>query len=345
MTVHHSMLIPAKTTASWKQINWLFGWLFLLLVVIFSASLLIGRYPEAGFLSLDRLTADPLAQRLLMNLRLPRLLCAVLIGMSLSSAGLVFQTVFANPLVEPGLLGVSQGAAFGAALSILAFGGVAWLVQSSAIVFAITGLGVSFILARRIRYGGWVLRLLLAGIATSAFFSSGVGLLKYLADPLRELPEITFWLLGGLWSISWRQFLSILPLTLVGNIVILLMRWRLNMLALEDDVAYSLGVSVARERLVVLLAAVVITAAAISISGLIGWVGLIVPHLARRMVGAETRYSIPVSLMIGAGFVLLCDDLARTMLAGEIPLGVVTSLLGAAAFLLLMTRPLVFARK
>jgi iron complex transport system permease protein len=334
MTVHHSTLIPAKITASWKQIHWLFGWLFLLLVVIFSASLLVGRYPEAGFISLGRLTADPLAQRLLMNLRLPRLLCAVLIGMSLSSAGLVFQTVFANPLVEPGLLGVSQGAAFGAALSILAFGGVAWLVQSSAIFFAITGLGVSFILARRIRYGGWVLRLLLAGIATSAFFSSGVGLLKYLAD-----------LLGGLWSISWRQFLSILPLTLVGNIVILLMRWRLNMLALEDDVAYSLGVSVARERLVVLLAAVVITAAAISISGLIGWVGLIVPHLARRMVGAETRYSIPVSLMIGAGFALLCDDLARTMLAGEIPLGVVTSLLGAAAFLLLMTRPLVFARK
>jgi iron complex transport system permease protein len=345
MALPHSTTIRTRIRNPYKQFSRLNGGLFSLLVVIFFASLLVGRYPETGFVSPDRLLSDPLAQQLLWNLRLPRILSAVLIGMSLSAAGLVFQTVFANPLVEPGLLGVSQGAAFGAALSILAFGGIAWRVQSCAILFGLLGLGLSYLLARHIRFGGWVLRLLLAGIATSALFSSGVGLLKYLADPLSQLPEITFWLLGGLWSITWQQFYSILPLILLGNLVLLLMRWRLNLLSLEDDVAYSLGVSVVRERLLVLLAAVIITAAAISISGLIGWVGLIVPHLARRLVGAETRYSIPVSLMIGAGFTLICDDLARTLLAGELPLGVVTSLVGSITFLLLMTRPLSFSRK
>ena len=345
MIIPDSTGIQTRVQIPLKQLSGHSGGLFLILVVILCASLLVGRYPEAGFISPSRLLSDPLAQQLLWNLRLPRVLSAILIGMSLSAAGLVFQTVFANPLVEPGLLGVSQGAAFGAALSILAFGGIAWRVQFSAIIFGMLGLGLSYLLARRIRFGGWVLRLLLAGIATSALFSSGVGLLKYMADPLRQLPEITFWLLGGLWSITWQQFFSILPLTLAGSLVLLLMRWRLNLLALEDDVAYSLGVSVARERLLVLLAAVIITAASISISGLIGWVGLIVPHIARRLVGAETRYSIPVSLLTGAGFIVLCDDLARTLLAGEIPLGVVTSLVGAVTFLLLMTRPLSFARK
>jgi iron complex transport system permease protein len=260
--------------------------------------------------------------------------------MSLSAAGLVFQMVFSNPLVEPGFLGVSQAAAFGAAFSIVFLGGAAWLVQGSAVLFGILGLGLSYLLARRVRYGGWVLRLLLAGIAVSALFSAGVGLLKYLADPLRQLPEITFWLLGGLWSVSWRQLLSVAPLILIGLLVIVLMRWRLNLLSLDDDVAYSLGVSVGRERLIILWAAVIVTAASISISGLIGWVGLIVPHLARRLSGADACRSIPVTLLLGGVFMILCDDLARTTLAGEIPLGVLTSLIGAFTFVLLMTRPL-----
>lgn len=336
--------LPLSSIPSWfallKAVDWRFWGLGGLLALTFGVSLFLGRYPKVGLLHPAELAADPLAAQLVWNLRLPRLLGAALIGMSLSAAGLVFQMVFSNPLVEPGFLGVSQAAAFGAAFSIVFLGGAAWLVQGSAVLFGILGLGLSYLLARRVRYGGWVLRLLLAGIAVSALFSAGVGLLKYLADPLRQLPEITFWLLGGLWSVSWKQLLSVAPLILIGLLVILLMRWRLNLLSLDDDVAYSLGVSVGRERLIILWAAVIVTAASISISGLIGWVGLIVPHLARRLSGADAGRSIPATLLLGGVFMILCDDLARTTLAGEIPLGVLTSLIGAFTFVVLMTRPL-----
>ncbi|HEX7555514.1 MAG TPA: iron ABC transporter permease, partial [Leptolinea sp.] len=181
----------------------------LLLAAVFS--LLIGRYPTVQISSPAAIAGDELATKLVLNLRFPRILTAILLGMSLSAAGLVFQMIFGNPLVEPGFLGVSQGASFGAALAIIVLGSSAWMVQTSATVFAIAGLAFSYFLAHRLRYGGWVLRLILAGIAVSALFSSGVGLLKYMADPLSQLPEITFWLLGGLASITWSQFLSILP--------------------------------------------------------------------------------------------------------------------------------------
>lgn len=312
--------------------------LFALLLVVFAVSLFFGRYPQVGLISPAQLAEDALAQRLILNLRLPRLIASLLIGMSLAGAGMVMQMVFANPLVEPGFLGVSQAAAFGAAVSILVLGGVNWQVQISAILFGLFGLALSYLLARRVRYGGWVLRLLLAGIAVSALFASGVGLIKYLADPLRQLPDITFWLLGSLSSITWRAVLSVLPLISLGLVFLWLMRWRLNLLALEDEVVFSLGVAANRERLLVLFMAVVITAASISISGLIGWVGLLVPQLARRLSGADARDGLPTAFLLGGIFMIVCDDLARTLSAGEIPLGVLTSLLGAFGFLILMTR-------
>jgi len=306
------------------------------LVVVFLLSLFIGRYPQPGIASPWQLAGDDLAMRLIWNLRLPRLLTAMLLGASLSAAGAAFQMLFTNPLVEPGFLGVSQGAAFGAALAIIALGNAAWLVQGSAVVFAFLGLTLSYFLARRVRFGGWVLRLVLAGIAVSAFFSSGVGILKFLADPLSQLPEITFWLLGGLWSVEWKDLLSILPLVLIGIYILYRMRWRLNLLSLEDEVAFSLGTTPQRERTLALAAGVAATAAVISVSGIVGWVGLLVPHLARRIFGADGRYVIPASILLGAGFTIVCDDLGRTVLAGEIPLGILTSLLGALAFMVLM---------
>ncbi len=312
--------------------------MLILLLAVFVLSLFLGRYPQVGLMSLPQLLEDPLAQRLLIHLRLPRLIASVLIGMSLAGAGMVMQMVFANPLVEPGFLGVSQAAAFGAALTILAMGGVGWQVQLSAVLFGLLGLFLSYLLARQVREGGWVLRLLLAGIAVSALFASGVGLIKYLADPLRQLPDITFWLLGGLWSITWRSVLSVLPLISLGLLVLWLMRWRLNLLALDDEVVFSLGVAAHRERLLALLMAVVITAASISISGLIGWVGLLMPQLARRLSGADSRDGLPMAFLLGGIFMMICDNLARTISAGEIPLGVLTSLLGALGFLILMTR-------
>ncbi|HQP08059.1 MAG TPA: iron ABC transporter permease [Anaerolineaceae bacterium] len=306
------------------------------LVVVFLISLLIGRYPQPGIAAPWQMAGDDLAMRLIWNLRLPRLLTALLLGASLSAAGAAFQMLFTNPLVEPGFLGVSQGAAFGAALAIIALGNAAWLIQGSAVLFAFLGLALSYFLARRVRFGGWVLRLVLAGIAVSAFFSSGVGILKFLADPLSQLPEITFWLLGGLWSIEWKDLLSILPLVLIGLYILYRMRWRLNLLSLEDEVAFSLGTTPQRERTLVLAAGVAATAAVISVSGIVGWVGLLVPHLARRIFGADGRYVIPASILLGAGFTVICDDIGRTLLAGEIPLGILTSLLGALAFMLLM---------
>ena len=221
---------------------------------------------------------------MVLNLRLPRLLSAMLLGMSLSAAGAVFQMIFGNPLVEPGFLGVSQGAAFGAALSILFLNSTAWLMQGSAAGLPCLAWDFPILSPDGSVSAGWVLRLVLSGIAVSALFSSGLGVLKYLADPLSQLPEITFWLLGGLSGASWDELQSILPLVLVGLVVMYRMRWRLNLLSLEDEVASSLGVAVTRERTLLLAAAVAATAAVISVSGMVTWVGLIIPHLARPPV-------------------------------------------------------------
>ncbi len=316
----------------------IFGGLLLLLVVGVGASLFVGRYPRPGWLSPGTLASDPLAAQLVWSLRLPRLAAAVVLGATLGASGLTLQMLFRNPLVEPGFLGVSQGAAFGAALAILFLGRSAPVVQASAVVCALLGVSLTHFLARRLRYGGWILRMVLAGIAVSALFSAGVGLLKYLADPLTQLPEITFWLLGGLWSTRWPNFLAILPLSLLGLAVLFLARWRLNVLSLEEETAFSLGAAPDRERTALLIAAVSAPAAVVSMAGTVGWVGLIVPHLARRLCGADARFAMPAALLLGALFVLLCDTLARTLTPGEIPLGILTSLLGASGFLLLLQR-------
>lgn len=335
MTTSPTAIIKATIRSQLRQR--IFLWLLLALLILFIGSLLWGRYPSVGFMSLSDLRKDELGKLLVFNLRLPRLLTALLLGISLSAAGTVFQMLFANPLVEPGFLGVSQGAAFGAALAIVFLGGSAVLIQGVSVVFAFAGLGFSYLMARRIRYGGWVLRLVLAGIAVSALFSAGLGILKYLADPLRQLPEITFWLLGGLSSITWLQFLSILPATLFGLIILFMFRWRLNLLSLNEETAFSMGAAPKRERLLLLTAAVLPTAAVISVAGMVGWVGLIMPHIARRLFGSDSRYTLPASMLLGGIFAILCDDLSRSVLAGEIPLGILTSLLGAAIFILLMS--------
>ena len=307
------------------------------LLLLIALSLFIGRYPEPYWLPLRRLIDDPLAQRLVFTLRLPRVLLASLLGASLAAAGSVMQMLFRNPLVEPGFLGVSQGAAFGAALSVLLIGPGALPMHSMAIGFALAGLVASYLLARRLRFGGWVLRLVLSGIAISALFSAGTGILKYLADPLSELPEITFWLLGGLWSATWGDLLNVLPFVAPGLLFVFLLRWRLNLLSLEDETARSLGAVPERERWWMLLGSVVASAALTAIAGIVGWIGLIVPHLARRLFGADAQMHLPGAMLIGAAFALVCDDIARTLIAGEIPLGILTSLLGAAIFMLIMT--------
>lgn len=320
--------------------KWLWGMVAVALLAV-AASVFVGRYPVPYWMPFSRLLEDDLARRLVFNLRVPRIMAAFLLGMSLSAAGNVMQMLFRNPLVSPGFLGVSQGAAFGAAFAIIFVGHSPPVVEAFAAIFAVLGLLASYMLAERVRYGDWVLRLIMSGIAISAFFSAGVGVLKYIADPLKELPEIVFWMLGGLWSVTWDDLLYVLPPVLVSLLVLYLMRWRINLLSLHDETVFSLGVNPTRERAVVLVAAVVATAAMVAVSGVVGWVGLIVPHVARRAVGVDMQRSLLASMLIGGTFTLLCDDLARTAMAGEIPLGIVTSLIGSVLFVaMLMTSTL-----
>lgn len=312
------------------------GWLSLAVLIGVALSLFVGRYPQPYLLSPTALYTDELAQKVVVQLRLPRVLMGALLGMAMATAGLVLQMIFRNPLVEPGFLGVSQGAAFGAAFSIIFLKGSPLVIELMATAFALLGLAGSFVLARSVRWGDWTLRLILGGIIVSAFLAAGVGLLKYLADPLRELQEITFWLLGGLWGVSWEDFVYVLPFVIPGLGLAYLLRWRLNLLSLEDETAFSLGVAPTRERALVLVAVVAAVAALVSVSGLVGWIGLIAPHLARRLVGAEAHRALPVSLLLGGLLTVLCDTLARTLIAGEIPLGILTSFFGAVGFASLM---------
>ncbi|MFA6505636.1 MAG: iron ABC transporter permease [Treponemataceae bacterium] len=303
-----------------------------LFVAVCGAALFLGRYPAPGFLPPFALRDDPIARAVVFGSRMPRILGAVLIGASLGGAGAAFQLVFANPLVEPGFLGVSQGAAFGAALSMILGAGLGPLTALSAFVFALIALLISSILARKFRYGGSVLRLVLAGISVSAVFSAGIAIIKYTADPLSQLPDITYWTLGGLSGLNWTSFRLLAPSVIVSLLLLLLLRRRIDLLSLDDEVARSLGARPEAERAFILASAALGVAASVAASGVVSWAGLVVPHVARAIVGADARASVPVSMILGALFLVVCDAAARTMFAGELPLGATVSALGAFVF-------------
>lgn len=330
-------VLPARPI---RGIRWLWSkpmaLLVLVLGIVLIISLFVGRYPAPYLMSPSVLWEDEVAQQLVLNLRLPRVLTACLLGMTLAACGTVLQMIFRNPLVEPGLLGVSQGAAFGAALSIIFLAASPLLMEGVATLFACAGLALSYFLARRIRYGGWILRLILSGIAVSALFAAGVGALKYAADPLTQLPDIVTWMLGGLWGVTWSDAFYLFVPVATGLVIVTLMRWRLNLLSLDDDTGFSLGAAMGRERTLVLVAAVAATAAVVSVAGIVAWIGLLIPHVARRLTGADARRALPASILLGGIFALVCDNLARTLLAGEIPLGILASFFGAVLFMAMM---------
>jgi iron complex transport system permease protein len=249
-------------------------------------------------------------------------------------AGFVFQMLFNNPLVEPGFLGVSQGAAFGAALAIT-LGGSLLIVQLSASLFGLLALASSYWLARKFTYGGWILRLVLAGITMGALYSAGLSIIKLVASPTTSLQDITFWMMGGLWNTTWQTLWSVMPTMLIINSLLLIFRWRVNLLSLDERTAHSIGIAINREKALLLFLATVATTSIISVAGLIGWVGLIIPHLARRLFGANARYALPASMLLGSLFLVASDTLGRALLSSEIPLGVLTSLVGALLFVLL----------
>lgn len=311
--------------------------LSLFLIFITITSLLIGRYPKVGFLPLGNLFSDPLMVKILLHVRLPRIVLAILGGASLASAGFVFQMLFANPLVEPGFLGVSQGAAFGAAFVIVFFGATSLLVQLSATLFALLALFLSYYIAKKFRFGGWILRLVLSGIAVGAIFSSLLSVVKVLADPMTSLAEITFWMMGGLYNSSWDKALTVAPIMMICLTILFLLRWRINLLSLPDRTGHTLGIKVARERILLLFIATVATTAIISVAGLISWVGLIIPHLSRRLFTSDSRYALGGSMVMGALFLLVSDTIGRTLLPSEIPLGIITSLFGAILFIFILS--------
>ncbi|MCF7945256.1 MAG: iron ABC transporter permease [Spirochaetia bacterium] len=310
----------------------------MVLILLLLVSLFIGRYPNPGFTNPFSLFAERISYEIFFNLRFPRILIAILGGAVLGASGFVFQMIFSNPLVEPGFLGVSQGAAFGAAAAILFLDSTSTMIQLSATFFALLGLFLSYNLAKRFHFGGWILRLILAGIAVSALFSSGVGFLKYIADPLSQLPELTFWLLGSLANSTWGHFFSVLPICIISLSIVYVFRWRLNILSLHDRSAFSLGISPYIEKLILLFLATASTAAIISISGLIGWIGLIIPHLSRKIFSSNSRFALPGSMILGSIYMLICDTTARTLLSGEIPIGILTSFFGAFLFIIILTR-------
>ena len=315
----------------------------LLLAIIGSVTL--GRYPiglkELGGILLSRIRpVEPFwtktQESLLLQHRLPRILLACLVGGCLSSAGAAYQGVFQNPMAAPDILGASSGAAFGAALAILLRLSGSWIMVLAFFGSIVTVLLVMFVAGRA--KGKRVLGLILAGIMVSSLISSGTSLIKLVADPEDQLPAITYWLMGSLNGTSPADvWFALLPMA-VGFLPLYLLRWRINLLTLGDEEARTIGVNARRLRTIVILSATLITAAAVSVSGVIGWVGLVIPHLTRRMVGNNYRHLLPASALFGAIFLLLVDNLSRMLFATEIPIGILTSFIGAPFFLYLITR-------
>ena len=271
------------------------------------------------------------------NLRLPRIAAGLLVGGALAAAGTAYQGMFRNPLVSPDILGVSAGAGLGASLAIL-LGLSLPMVQLLAFVGGLAAVGTVYWVSGLVRRHDPVLVLVLAGVAVGTLFGAGISLIKVLADPSVQLPSITFWLLGGLNGVNKDDLLLALPLVLLGLLPMMLLSWRINLLALADDEAAALGVDVQRLRRILIVAATLMTAAAVSIAGIVGWVGLVIPHVARLLVGAEFSKLLPTSLVLGAGFLVVADTLARSVAAIELPLGILTALVGAPAFIWLLAR-------
>lgn len=319
--------------------------LIIALFLVMIGSVTLGRYPIglkelAGILGSKIFDVEQFwtntQESLLLIHRIPRILLACLVGCCLSAAGASYQGVFQNPMAAPDILGASSGAAFGAALAILLD-----LNRSMITIFAFAAslitVALVIFVGNRAK-GKRVLGLILAGIMLGSLVSSGTSLIKLVADPDDQLPAITYWLMGSLNGTSPKDVLFALIPMLIGLIPLFLLRWRVNILTLGDDEARTMGVNSKRLRIIVIFCATLITAASVSVSGVIGWIGLVIPHLTRRMVGNNYKHLMPASMLFGAIFLLLVDNISRNLLATEIPIGILTSFIGAPFFIYLITR-------
>ena len=315
------------------------------LLALFLLSFVMGRYGVplgqvvrillSGMLPLEQTWTDNMAIAVL-NVRLPRILLACLVGCGLSAAGTGYQTVFQNPMAAPDILGASSGACFGAALAILTGQG-AVMVTVFAFLASLLSVALVYLVGNHTR-GNRMVNLLLAGIMVGSLFSACTSYIKLVADPTNQLPQITYWLMGSLSGTRMGTVRFAAVCMAVGLVPLLLLRWRMNLLTLSPDEARAMGVHTDRLRLAVILSSTVLTAAAVSVSGMIGWVGLVIPHLSRRIVGSDCRRLMPMSCLFGAAFLLLVDNMARCLTATEIPIGILTAFVGAPFFIYLMVR-------
>lgn len=280
--------------------------------------------------------ADSTASNVVLNLRLPRILAAMLIGAALTLAGATYQSIFRNPLAAPDLLGVTHGACVGASIAIVLGLGTVW-TQTLAFAVGIGALALVVWIPRLIRRTSSV-TLVLAGIIVGGLMQAIIGLLKYVADPETQLQDIVFWQLGSLAKVTAASVSAMAPLIVVPTLVLLALRWRLNLLNLDDAETVALGVNVRLERGIVVLCATLLTAAAVSLSGSIAWIGLVVPHAARILAGSDNARTLPVAVLLGAIFMLVIDTLARSLSPGEIPLGILTGLIGTPVFVMILAR-------
>lgn len=319
--------------------------LIILPIISFIGTICIGRYsvsPEDVLKSL--LTAvtgadfgvDAQTFNVVMNLRVPRALQGIIVGASLAVSGACFQSLFRNPLVSSGMLGVSNGAGFGAALSIILFNN---MVMTSLFSFSFGVLAVILAyLVGKVSGGTPTITLVLGGTIIQSIFSALLSLLKYIADPYSELPAITFWLMGGMGSTKTSELIfSSIPM-LIGLSGMLLLRWRLNVLSMGDREAKTLGLNVGLNKVMIIGFATLATAGAVCVSGVIGWVGLVVPHMCRMVIGSDNKWLIPAAISIGACFMVFVDTICRTITGAELPLGIVTAIVGGPFFIYLLKK-------
>ncbi|WP_338016433.1 iron ABC transporter permease [Gordonibacter urolithinfaciens] len=309
------------------------------------ASLMLGRFPitpaEAGGMLANLVVpVEPFwtaqQETLFFQVRLPRIALALLVGCSLAAAGAAFQGTFQNPLVSPDILGASQGAAFGAAVAIL-LGLGAFGISAFAFAAAIVTVLLVLLVSSRAK-GNHMMVVVLAGVMMSSLLQAAVSYTKLIADPTDQLAAITYWLMGSLTGAKPADLAMAAAPMAAGLLILFALRWRINILTMGDDEASTMGVNAQRVRIVVIFAATLVTAASVAVTGMIGWVGLVIPHFARMVIGCDYRKLLPASMLMGASFLLIVDDVARLATTSEIPIGILTAFIGAPFFLYLITR-------
>lgn len=319
--------------------------LIIIPILLGFGALLIGRYGVGStdtfyilwsLLSGNDVDMTDKAALVITEIRLPRIIASMIVGASLAVSGAAFQGLFCNPLVNSGILGVSAGAGFGAALSILLLGqGSATFLM--AFIFGCAAVALSYFIGRA--YGTTsTIMLVLGGTVVSSIFGALISFLKYIADPYNQLPAITFWLMGSMASVSVTNLIPASLPMLAGIVGLFILRWRLNVLSMGDLEAQALGINVPVTKGAVIVLATLSTAGAVCISGIVGWIGLIIPHMARMILGSDNKIIIPASISLGAGFMVIVDTLSRSMTGSEIPLGIITAILGGPFFIYLLKK-------